>query len=139
MRNPIHERYLTNEIMTADPLKLVCILYRAAIELTAAARLDLRAGAIRARSRHISRVHAILTELSQSLDPSHPAVSRPLADLYGYMQRRLIEANSKQIEPPLEEVEKLLITLLEGWQAASATASHIAAPPSEYEPVSCSY
>jgi len=56
---------------------------------------------------------------------------------------RLVEANSRQAEPPLAEVEKLLSTLLEGWESAAAqlsseqTLSGSTAP--EYEPISCAY
>ena len=72
---------------------------------------DFRPGAIR-------RAMEIVNQLLFSLD--HAAggdLSHKLAGLYAYIQSRLLEANSRQIEAPLAEVEKLLTTLLEGWQA----------------------
>jgi flagellar protein FliS len=131
------DRYLETEVFTADPVKLVCMLYRGAIEATAAARRHLQAGEIRERSRQIMRAVAMLQELSRSLDPRYEEISRPLRDLYAYMQTQLIAANSKQIDPPLADVERLLSTLLEGWKAATPAAPPIAAE--SYQPVSCTY
>jgi flagellar protein FliS len=112
---------------------------------------------IRERSRSIMKAWSIVNELLHSLD--HTAggdLSRNLARLYTYIQTRLLEANVKQLEPPLAEVEKLLSTLLEGWTSAVLPADF--AQPSgdrlraaatlntknethtpEYVPVNCSY
>ena len=137
MAYTIYNQYLESEVMTADPVKLVCMLYRGAIEATAAARRHLRAGEIRERSRQITRAFEILQELSQSLDPAQE-ISIRLSDLYAYMQSRLLEANVKQIEEPLAEVENLLSTVLEGWRAAVPAAVPVQDPAS-YQPVSCAY
>jgi flagellar protein FliS len=111
------------------------MLYSGAIEATAAARRHLKDREIRQRGRQIMRALEILRELTSSLDPQYEEISRPLRDLYVYMQGRLIEANVKQIDEPLAEVEQLLKTLHEGWKAA------IPAPLSagEHQPVSCTY
>jgi flagellar protein FliS len=135
--NTNFSKYLEAEVFGADPVKLVCMLYRAAIDAAAAARRHLRAGEIRERSRQIMRVSAILRELTQSLDPHYPEISRPLGDLYAYMQKQLLAANAKQIEAPLADVEQLLSTLLEGWKDAVPPAPPIVAEV--YQPVSCSY
>lgn len=131
----IYEKYLETEVLGAGPVDLVKILYRAAIESVAAARRDLRAGAIRERSRQITRSQEILHELLRSLDRERGGeIARSLSSLYAYMIDRLIEANAKQIEPPLEEVERLLSTLIEAWSSApTGPAAEI------YEPVSCTY
>ena len=132
-------RYLESEILSADPVKLVSLLYRAAIESASAARRHLAAGEIRERSRKIVKTWEIVNELRRSLDEERGGeISRSLGDLYSYMQNRLLEANAQQKDAPLAEVERLLITLQEGWSAARASAS-ATAPVEEYEPVSCTY
>ena len=130
-------KYLETEVFSADPVKLVCMLYRGAIEATAAARRHLKAGEIRERSRQIMRAIEILRELTRSLDPQYAEISRPLGDLYVYMQRQLIEANGKQIDAPLAEVERLLSTLHEGWKASAPAAVPVSTEA--YQPVSCTY
>lgn len=136
MANNIHDTYLENEVLGADPVKLIRSLYRGAIEAIGAARKHLRAGAIRERSSQIGKAWEIVHELLRSLDHVRGGeISRSLAELYAYMAGRLVEANAKQIEEPLEEVERLLTTLLEAWSALPAPA-----PAAEaYEPVSCTY
>src|SRR5262250_3322661 len=98
MSNPIHDTYLEAEVLGADPVQLVVILYRAAIRAVGAARGHLKAGAIRERSRHVTKACEIVHELMRSLDhPQGGEISRSLAELYAYIQSRLIEANIKQI------------------------------------------
>jgi len=122
MVNTAQRQYLEAEVLGASPVKLVEILYRAAVESVAAARRHLHNGEIRERSRSITRVSGIVNELMLSLDHSRGGgISRNLVELYAYMQTRLIEANTKQIDPPLAEVEQLLKVLWEAWRAVPQT------------------
>jgi flagellar protein FliS len=139
MTNPIYEKYLETEILNADPVKLVHMLYRGAIESVGAARRHLAAGAIRERAAQISRSWEILHELANSLDHQQGGeISQRLAALYAYMQGRLLEANAQQADAPLAEVEALLTTLSEAWQDVKQ-ASPPPAAQTAYVPVSCSY
>lgn len=123
MVNTARRQYLEVEVLGASPVKLVDILYRAAVESVAAARGHLRNGEIRERSRSITKASGIVNELMLSLDHSRGGeISRNLVELYAYMQTRLIDANTQQIEPPLAEVEGLLSTLWEAWRAVPETA-----------------
>jgi flagellar secretion chaperone FliS len=131
-------KYLETEVFSADPVQLVCMLYRAAIDSTAAARRHLKAGEIRERSKNIMRAHEIVLELTRSLDPQYE-VSKNLASLYNYIREQLLLANSKQIDAPLAEVEKLLSTLYDGWKEARAAAAAAGPSPESYQPVSCTY
>lgn len=147
MRTNGYHNYVEDQVLTANPLKLVELLYRGAVDSIGAARRHLRAGDIRSRSRAITKAMQIVTELSRSLD--HTAggpLSRHLEELYGFILRLLIQANIQQSEPPLIEAERLLSTLLEAWSVCagkeSASLNHPAEPEAlsdDYEPVSCSY
>jgi flagellar protein FliS len=109
------DSYLEAEVFGATRIELVRMLYKAAIEAVAQARKHLRNGEIRERSRQITKAWDILGELNRSLDHSQAELSKSLGELYAYMQNRLLEANSKQIEEPIAEVERLLNTLNEAW------------------------
>ncbi len=125
-----YDSYRESEILSADPLKLVEILYRAAIESISDAGGHLARGAIRERSNAISKTCEILMELAQSVDLQRGGdIARNLVDLYDYMQRRLLEANIQQVDKPLLEVSGLLRTLLEGWQNCVPTATQPIAGP----------
>jgi flagellar protein FliS len=120
MRTHGYQSYFDNEVLAASPLKLVEMLYDAALDSIAAARAHVRRGEIRARSLAINKAIRIVMELYQCLN--HEAgslLSVNLAGLYGYVVRLLIEANFKQIDTPLAEAQGLLSTLAEGWKACS--------------------
>ena len=126
-----HNAYLESRIESADPLQLVRLLYQGAITSVKEAGMYLAAGNITARSRSISKAHAILGELAAALDHNRGGeLSQRLALLYDYMQRRLLEANFRQIAAPLEEVLALLETLGEAWDGIQPqTAPEPAANP----------
>jgi len=116
MRTNGYQTYLENEILSASPLRLIQLLYSAALDSISLARRCLRAGDIRARSRAITKAMRIVTELSRCLNRDVGGdLSKNLANLYGYVLRLLMEANAKQIETPLAEAERLLSTLAEAW------------------------
>jgi flagellar protein FliS len=138
MAKTTYDTYLETEVMSADPLTLVHMLYRGAIEAVELAWKHLAAGSIRERSRQILKAWDILQELNKVLDRERGGnISQRLGQLYGYMQARLLEANTQQMDGPLVHVETLLNTLCEGWRAAKVPGQ---APLEEaYTPVSCSY
>jgi flagellar secretion chaperone FliS len=124
-----HDVYLESTILSADPVELVRILYRTALDAVREARMHLGCGDVSARGKSVSRALDVINELNGSLDhQSGGALSRRLSELYDYMQRRLIEGNYRQEAESLDEVSALLATLLEAWQAVG-----IAARPHESE------
>jgi len=143
MRTKAYQNYFESEIRETTPLKLVEMLYRGALDAVAAARRCLRTGDIRGRSQAINKAMAIVTELSLSLNAAAAAeLGRNLADLYAYVEKRLIQANFEQHDQPLAEVESLLSTLLEGWTAClssepSSKAIETSPAAERYERISC--
>jgi len=124
--------YLESRILSADPIELIQILYEHAILTVGEARASLAVGDIAARSKAISRTIEILAELEGSLNhEAGGSISRNLGELYQYMRMRLTTANVKKEDAPLAEVESLLNTLAEAWNAIRPGAS--AAPAAEEE------
>ena len=124
-----HDAYLESRVLSATPLELVHLLYRGAIEAVQDARHELAGGRIVERSRAISRACAILTELSAALNHQIGGeLASRLGALYDYMQRRLLEANLQQSDPPLGEVLSLLATLEEAWAEISKPITEPASP-----------
>jgi flagellar protein FliS len=118
MATNAQDAYLESRILSADPLELVEILYQTAYRAVEKARQCLRRGDIAGRTKEINRAIGTLAELASALDRQAAGeLGLNLAQLYDYIQRRLIEAHIQQAEPPLAEVSQLLATLLEGWSA----------------------
>jgi flagellar protein FliS len=114
--DPLRQAYLASHIQTADSLTLVRILYDHAWHSTKKARELLRSGDIAGRSRAISQAGEALGLLTSFLDPDRDdEITRNLLGLYSYMQTRLLEANLKQSDTLLAEVENLLTPLRSAW------------------------
>ena len=114
------DAYLESRVLSASPLELVCMLYQCALDSVQDGRRHLAAGDIVARSKAVCRAVAAIAELDGSLNHAEGgAISRNLGELYQYMKQRLTEANLRQTDAPLAEVESLLSTLSEAWKAAS--------------------
>ena len=144
MWQSVQESYIESRILTASPIELVAMLYDGAIAAVRDARRQLAQGDIAARSRAITKACEILIELTQGLDHARGGeISMRLAQLYDYIQHRLIEGNIQQSDAPLAEALGLLSTMAEGWHGlrarevqvqAAAPASAWAATP-QAEPV----
>ncbi|HUP03538.1 MAG TPA: flagellar export chaperone FliS [Bryobacteraceae bacterium] len=113
------DAYLESKVLSASPVELIRILYESAASAIQEARRCLAEKRILERSRSITRACAILAELISSLDRERGGeVARRLAELYGYMHARLLEANHRQEDAPLAEVLGLFHTLAEAWEGA---------------------
>lgn len=152
MRINPYQAYADDEILAADPIKLVQLLYQGAAEAVSGARAKLARGDIKGRSGDVSKGIEILSELSFSLNHEKGNdLSARLAELYDYMQRRLIEGHQQQADAPFAEVEQLLLTLGEAWsgveesarmkgvRAEAADQSFAGTATQEYVPLSCAY
>jgi flagellar secretion chaperone FliS len=112
---------LEMQVYSATPVELVRMLVDAAVDSVRAARKHLAERNIMERSRAVNKTYAILAELYGALDHQRGGeLSKRLAALYAYMQRRLLDANFRQTDDGLAEVEKLLLPLQEAWRTIGA-------------------
>jgi len=112
-----YSTYLEATILSADPVELVRILYRTAIDSVHDARAYLAAGDVAARVRSVNKAWGALRELTFCLNhEAQPILARQLAELYDFMQRRLLAANFEQTDGPLAEVAHLLENLSGAWE-----------------------
>jgi flagellar protein FliS len=122
-RDP-YSAYLEAQILTAQPIELVRILYRAALDAVRDARTCLAAGDIPGRSKAVSKAGDIIRELAVSIKPaSAPEIARNLLELYDYAQRRLVAGQLEQSDAPLAEVADLLATMTEAWEQIEPPAA----------------
>jgi flagellar protein FliS len=123
MTNRPLNAYFTDRILAANPLELVRLLYDNAQKEVETARRRLAEGDIPGRSAAISKAVEILIALDGALDHGRaPEMSRRLAELYDYLERRLLQANMEQADRPLAEVRGLLETLGGAWKQVAQPA-----------------
>ncbi|CAG4903938.1 flagellar export chaperone FliS [Paraburkholderia saeva] len=104
-------------VMGASPHRLIVMLYQGARQAIAQARMHLQQGNVPARGEAIGKAIEIIgSGLQQSLNlEAGGEIAERLDGLYAYMARRLLDANIKQNEAMLVEVDGLLATLEEAW------------------------
>jgi flagellar secretion chaperone FliS len=119
-------------VMGANPHRLIAMLYQGARQAIAQARMHLQQNNVGARCEAVSKAIRIVDGgLRVSLNKDAGGdVARRLDALYDYMTRRLYEANAKQSEPMLVEVDRLLATLEEAWIGIAPEIAKMAAQSS---------
>ncbi len=106
-------------VMSADPHKLVLMLFEGARMAIARGLLAMEQGDIPRKGESISRAIKIIMEgLSASLSrDASPELADRLAALYDYMSRRLTEGNARNDPAMIREVDRLLAELEGAWRA----------------------
>lgn len=115
--------YVQTEIETgvpeADPHRLVLMLFNGALAAVADARIKLTQGDIPGRGQAISKAITIVDEgLRESLDLTRGGdLAERLDALYRYICARLLTGNLKADAAALDEADRLLTELQDGWKA----------------------
>jgi len=133
VRDP-YQSYRQNQVETADQATLLLMLYSGALKFLGQGRKAMEDNNIEESNRLLGRVQDILCELMGSLNPDLPEISGNLFQLYEYMHHLLVQANIKKDTAPIDEVEKLLSSLLEAWQAAIKQVKGTAEDEPERDP-----
>ncbi|MFP3567206.1 flagellar export chaperone FliS [Paraburkholderia sp. SIMBA_030] len=118
-------------VMGASPHRLIVMLYQGARQAIAQARMYVQQGNVPARGEAIGKaIQIVESGLQQSLNiEAGGEIAERLNALYGYMSRRLLEANIKQSEAMLVEVDGLLATLEEAWIGIAPEIARMAVQP----------
>jgi len=118
-------------VMGASPHRLIVMLYQGARQAISQARMHIQQGNVPGRGEAIGKaIQIVESGLQQSLNlEAGGEIAERLNALYGYMSRRLLEANIKQSEAMLVEVDGLLATLEEAWIGIAPEIARMAAQP----------
>ena len=110
---------LETSVMSADPHKLITLLYEGALLAIAKARSHMLAKQTAEKGSSISKAIAIIGEgLNASLDKNVGGeLAQNLSALYTYMVTRLVAANMNNDVAALDEVTRMLVDLKGAWDA----------------------
>jgi len=109
-------QYRTNEFQTASPAKVIVAFYDGAIRFIKLAMPAIDAKDFATKGRHLSRAHAIVTELRAELDHTRaPELCAELARLYTYVLDCITEANITVSSKKLESAVRVLEQLRSAW------------------------
>ncbi len=131
-------KYLTQQVMTAPPAKLVFMLYDRAILSLKEAIAEIETGNIEGRWKANKRAHEIISHMWSTLDlESGGEIAANLDSLFSYMLSRLPEVDFNNDPAPAHEVIGLLEPLRQAWRelAGGAGVQSAAGTPSNPEQV----
>lgn len=109
-------QYQNVRVETASPLRLVIDLYQGAIRFMRTAVAAHQRGDHAARGNALSRAHAIVSELSATLDHERaPELCEELERLYDYVLHCITEANVRADGSLAEPAISVMQTLESAW------------------------
>jgi flagellar secretion chaperone FliS len=114
LNNP-YQSYQQSSVNTASPGELTLMLYNGCLKFINLSKHAMEQKDIPARNTNILKAQKIVQELMVTLNMDLE-VSENMMSLYEYMHRRLIEANIKNDQAILEEVEGLVTDFRDTWK-----------------------
>jgi flagellar protein FliS len=112
-------QYKQTAVKTANRGQIVIMLYEAAIQNVKKAAVAIDQKDIPGKGVAIGKAHDIINELLNTLDFEVGGnIAKDLERLYNFMTEQLVKANLEISKEPLQTVQKLLETLLDGWKGA---------------------
>ncbi len=117
-------RYGAVKVTTASPGHLLVMLYDGLLRFLREGQAAMEKKERGKAGERISRAHAILAHLLETLDPSHnPALCAHLQPLYIFCMQHLLKANLEQDPQKLADVIRILTPLRDAWATAVAQIS----------------
>ena len=122
-----YQAYENNAVNTAEPQKLILMLYAGASDFLERAIEFI--GDYKSYDRaneNILRAQDIITELMVSLDMDKGGeIAKNLFSLYTYMKKELLSANMNKDPEPIRSVLKYLNNLKEAWENVNSSSSKV--------------
>lgn len=110
-----YAQYNNSKILTASPAELTLMLYEGAIKFCNIAEMAIDNKDIPKAHSNIVKVQHIMDYLRQTLDMKYP-VAQDFENIYSYLSKRLVEANTKKDKAILEEVNMHLRSVRDTWK-----------------------
>ncbi|WP_340121038.1 flagellar export chaperone FliS [Methylobacter svalbardensis] len=116
---------VNSSVMGASPHRLVQMLMEGALERIALAKASMARNEIATKGHNIGVAINIVGGLQGSLNyEAGGEIAGNLNNLYDYMVRRLLAANSQNDESILDEVSGLMVEIKMGWDAMPDAYKH---------------
>ena len=115
-----HAAYQRGQVGSANPLRIVLLLYEGAVRFSRQAQESFEEPGLRGHA--LGRAHAIVSELLSALDHERGAdIATNLASLYNFVLEGLIRANVDGDRASLDTVVPVMETLTSAWRELAET------------------
>lgn len=119
MSSKIHSQYQSTAVTTSRPRHLIVMLHQGGVKYLNLAERHLADGEWEATSNCLIRAQDIICEIRLAFgEDEGDELVQGVRGVYGYMHRRLIEANTRKDSESLAEVREMLREMSEAWAAA---------------------
>ena len=116
-----HAAYNQGQVVSADPVRIVVLLYEGAIRFIGQAKEKFSDPA--ARGYALGRAHRIVSELLAALDYENGGeIATNLDSLYHYLLDEITRANVENTPAHLDSLCQVLRELLSGWTSIEQSA-----------------
>ncbi|KEF40306.1 flagellar biosynthetic protein FliS [Schinkia azotoformans MEV2011] len=112
--NP-YQTYQNNAVNTASPGDLTLMLYNGCLKFIKQAKIAIENKDVETKHMNLVKAQNIITELMVTLNTDYE-VGKNMMQMYDYMKRRLIEANTKSDIAILNEVEGYVVEFRDTWK-----------------------
>ncbi len=113
--NQPYQQYKQNSVNTASPGELTLMLYNGCLKFIKQGKLAINQGNIEQRHESLIKAQNIIQELMVTLNMD-VEVSENMLQMYDYIYRRLIDANTKNSIEILDEVEGFVTEFRDAWK-----------------------
>ncbi|MCT6925657.1 MULTISPECIES: flagellar export chaperone FliS [Bacillales] len=107
--------YKQNSVTTASPGELTLMLYNGCLKFLTKSKRAIEEKNFEEKNTNIIKAQAIIAELMSTLNMDIE-ISKQMLPLYEYINRRLIEANTKNDTAIVVEVEGLVTEFRDTWK-----------------------
>ncbi len=122
METPQTKSYKKLQVETASPIGLVVMLYDRAIVLLNKAKNEISEKQYEAKGHTLDKASDIIFELLTTLDKDKGGeIASSLANLYNFILREIMNANSKLNTKSLDNAVKILSELKGSWESIKDT------------------
>lgn len=114
---------IKDDLMVADPHRVIQLLMQGALENMAKARGAMERKDFAQKSVLLGKASAIILALQASLDMNaNPEISGNLYDLYAFMNAHLAEASVENSPAKVQDVIDILLPIKSAWDQIPVTA-----------------
>lgn len=113
--NQPHQAYKQNSVTTASPGELTLLLYNGCLKFIKLAKIAIEEKNVEQRNINLIKAQDIMQELMLTLNMDLE-ISQGMMQMYDYIHRRLIEANTKNDIEILNEAEGYVTEFRDTWK-----------------------
>lgn len=110
-----YQQYRKHDVMMANPMELVIMLYNGAIKQLRLAKMAIEEKDIESANVKLQKAQAIMMELMMGLDLSY-GIAQELLKLYEFIHRRILDINVTKNAEDIAPILDILVSLRDTWE-----------------------